>query len=116
MEVFYLAIKYYKLLDMLQRQEISKGQFAQMTGLSSATVAKLSSHKPVNIEIIDRICKTFECQPGDIMEYVDTKAEVVSEILQHVNRIQQDPAFRDECRKNQAQEIADMDKKESSTN
>lgn len=70
-EVFYLAIKYYKLWDMLQRREISKGQFAQMVSLSSATVAKLSGHRPVNIEIIDRICETFNCQPGDIMEYVN---------------------------------------------
>ncbi|BBB91083.1 MAG TPA: helix-turn-helix transcriptional regulator [Methylomusa anaerophila] len=70
-----MAIKYYKLLDMLQRQGISKGQFAQMAGLSSATVAKLSSHRPVNIEIIDRVCKTFNCQPGDILEYVPEKKE-----------------------------------------
>ncbi|EGO63532.1 helix-turn-helix domain-containing protein [Acetonema longum] len=66
-----MAIKYYKLLDMLQRQGISKGQFAEITGLSSATVAKLSGHKTVNIEIIDRVCKTLNCQPGDIMEYID---------------------------------------------
>lgn len=69
-EVSDLAIKYYKLLDLLQRQKISKGQFAQMTGLSSATVAKLSSHRSVNVEIIDRVCKALNCQPGDIMEYV----------------------------------------------
>lgn len=65
-----MAIKYYKLLDMLQRKEISKGEFAKITGFSSATVAKLSTHRPVNMEIIDRICKVFECQPGDILEYI----------------------------------------------
>lgn len=65
-----MSIKYYKLLDMLQRKGISKGEFAQMTGFSSATVAKLSTHKPVNMEIIDRICKEFNCQPGDLMEYI----------------------------------------------
>lgn len=69
MEVIDLAIKYYKLLDMLQRQGVSKGKFAVDTGFSGATVAKLSAHRPVNIEIIDRICKTYKCQPGDIMEY-----------------------------------------------
>ncbi|CUH95860.1 hypothetical protein P22_1946 [Propionispora sp. 2/2-37] len=70
-----MAIKYFKLLDMLQRQGISKGQFAQMTGLSSATVAKLSGHRPVNIEIIDRVCRTFNCQPYDIMEYMPDETE-----------------------------------------
>lgn len=100
---------------MLQRQGIAKGQFAQMTGLSSATVAKLSGHRPVNIEIIDRVCKTFNCQPSDIMEYVNTDAEVVSEILQHIDKFQTDPEYRRECRKNQAQEIVDMCKEEPST-
>ena len=65
-----MAIKYYKLLDMLQRKGISKGEFSKMTGFSSTTVAKLSSHKPVNMEIIDRTCRVFGCQPGDIMEHV----------------------------------------------
>ncbi len=65
-----MAIKYYKLLDILQRKELSKGDFSKMTGFSSATVAKLSNHKPVNMEIIDRVCKIFQCQPGDILEYV----------------------------------------------
>lgn len=65
-----MAIKYYKLLDMLQRKAISKGDFAKLTGFSSATVAKLSTHKPVNMEIIDRICKEMDCQPGDLMEYI----------------------------------------------
>lgn len=71
-----MAIKYYKLLDMLQRKEISKGQFAQMTGLSGATVAKLSGHRPVNVEVIDRVCKALDCQPGDIMEYVPDAEEL----------------------------------------
>lgn len=65
-----MAIKYYKLLDILQRKEISKGEFKKLTGFSSATVAKLSTHKPVNMEIIDRICNVLGCQPGDILEYV----------------------------------------------
>ena len=66
-----MAIKYYRLLDMLQRKGISKGDFSKMTGFSSSTVAKLSAHKPVNMEVIDRICKLFNCQPGDLMEYCD---------------------------------------------
>lgn len=65
-----MAIKYFKLLDILQRKEISKGDFAKITGFSSATVAKLSTHKPVNMEIIDRACKVLNCQPGDILEYI----------------------------------------------
>lgn len=68
-------IKYYKLLDRLHRAEMSKGEFAQLMGFSSTTVAKLSAHKPVSMEVVDRICKEFRCQPGDIMEYIPDDEE-----------------------------------------
>lgn len=65
-----MAIKYYKLFDLMQRREMSKTQFAEYIGVSSATMAKLSAHKPVNMDIVNRICKQLEVQPGDILEYV----------------------------------------------
>lgn len=63
-------IKFYKLMDLINRKEVSKGQLQAMTGLSSATMAKVSAHKIVSLEVIDKICKALDCQPGDIMEYV----------------------------------------------
>ena len=66
-----MAIKYFKLLDMLNKKSISKGELRAMANISSATLAKLSSHKPVNIAVIDSICRELKCQPGDIMEYID---------------------------------------------
>ncbi|HBF6235854.1 TPA: helix-turn-helix transcriptional regulator, partial [Clostridioides difficile] len=40
-------------------------------GASSTTIAKLSSNKNVSLDVIDKICKALDCQPGDIMEYED---------------------------------------------
>ena len=65
-----MAIKLYKLMDLLNRKEMNKGQLQAMAEISSATVAKLSAHKAVSLDVIDRICKVLDCQPGDIMEYV----------------------------------------------
>ena len=65
-----MAIKYYKLLDIMQRREISKTQISEAVGISSATMAKLSAHKPVNMEIINRLCEYLEVQPGEILEFV----------------------------------------------
>lgn len=70
MEELKHQIRYFKLFDILNRKSINKGQFAEMTGLSSATIAKLSAGKPVNTSIINRICFALNCQPGDIMEYI----------------------------------------------
>ena len=65
-----MPIKYFKLLDMLNKKSITKGELQRMAGFSSATMAKLSANKPVNLSIIDSICIALDCQPGDIMEHV----------------------------------------------
>jgi DNA-binding Xre family transcriptional regulator len=41
-----------------------------MHGIHAATVDRLKHNMSVNTEIIDRLCKILDCQPGDIMEYV----------------------------------------------
>ena len=64
-----MAIKYYKLLDRLNRAEISKEEFRKALGISSATLAKLSKNQFVSLDVIDKICRYFDCQPGDILEY-----------------------------------------------
>ncbi len=63
-------IKYYKLLDMLNRREIGKEELRQRIGISSATIAKLSKHEYISLEVIDKICKELNCQPGDLMEFI----------------------------------------------
>ncbi|NLA77293.1 MAG: helix-turn-helix domain-containing protein [Clostridiales bacterium] len=64
-----MAIKYYKLFDILQRRGLTRTQFAENVGISSATLAKISAHKYISMEILDRICKEMTLQPGDIIEY-----------------------------------------------
>ncbi len=63
-------IKYYRLLDLLNRREIGKEELRQRIGISSATIAKLSKHEYVSLEVIDKICNELNCQPGDLMEFI----------------------------------------------
>ena len=65
-----MAIKYYKLLDLLNRSNISKEELRVKIEVSSATMAKLSKNQPVSLDVIDKICATLNCQPGDILEYI----------------------------------------------
>lgn len=66
-----MAIKYYKLLDMMNKRGIAKGELQEMAGFSSATMAKLSANRPVSLTVISDICRALGCQPGDILEYVE---------------------------------------------
>lgn len=65
-----MAIKFYKLLDILNRRGMSKEVLRENIGISSATMAKISAHKSVSLDVINKICKALDVQPGDIMEYV----------------------------------------------
>ena len=64
-----MAIKYYKLLDLMNRNGIGKEELRQKIGVSSTTIAKLSKNEYVSLEVIDKLCSALSCQPGDILEY-----------------------------------------------
>lgn len=66
-------IKYYKLLDMLNRREMSKEDLRLKINTSSATIAKISKNEFISLKIINDICGALNCQPGDIMEYIPDK-------------------------------------------
>ncbi|MCL2697793.1 MAG: helix-turn-helix transcriptional regulator [Oscillospiraceae bacterium] len=65
-----MGIYYYKLNDLLNRRGLKKGDLIKMAEISNVTVSKLSSNKVVQTDMIDKVCKALNCQPGDIMEYI----------------------------------------------
>ena len=65
-----MTIRYYKLFDTLQRRNMKKTDLLRVAGISSPTLAKLTKGEVVTTEIIEKICKALDVQPGDIMEYV----------------------------------------------
>lgn len=66
-----MGIRYYKLLDILNKRSISKGELQRLAGFSSATMAKLTKGDIVTTEIVEKICVALDVQPGDIMEHID---------------------------------------------
>ena len=63
-----MAIKYYKLFDILQRRGMKKTDLLTLAGISAPTLAKLSKGAPINTEVLERVCIALDVQPGDIME------------------------------------------------
>ena len=43
--------------------------------LSQSTLQKFRNNQGVSWENIETLCKLLECQPGDIIEYVDDPAQ-----------------------------------------
>ena len=72
-EVLEMAIKYYRLMDYMNRNDIGKEELRIKLGVSSATMAKLSKNQPVSLDVIDKLCKVLNCQPENLIEYVPDK-------------------------------------------
>lgn len=68
-------ITYYKLLDMLNRRGISKEELRLAIKASPTTIASISKNEPLALKTINKICKFLQCQPGDILEYVEPDDE-----------------------------------------
>jgi len=66
-----MAIKYYKLIILLNKRDISKNKLKEDLGLGSNTIAKFANHGPVSFEVLDKLCKYLNVQPGDLIEYED---------------------------------------------
>lgn len=64
-------IAYYKLLDMLNKRNISKLELMEMASISRETLSKLSKNESVTIQTIDKICTVLKCQPGEILEWIE---------------------------------------------
>lgn len=63
-------IKFYKLDDLLNRKGMKRTDLLKV--ISSPTLAKLKKSESITTEVIGKICKFLDCQPGDIMEYLPT--------------------------------------------
>ena len=79
-------IVYYKLDSLLESKGIKKIDLQHSIGASPSTMANFSKNKYVAMSIIDKICKELNCQPGDIMSYVDNeqaeKAKIEAQIAE----------------------------------
>jgi putative transcriptional regulator len=61
-------------LDVIMAQrKMSLGELAEKVDLTLAnlSILKTGKAKAVRFTTLDAICKALDCQPGDILEYVE---------------------------------------------
>lgn len=58
---------------MLARRKMRSKELAEQIGITEQNVSLLKSGKVkgIRFETLSRICTVLECQPGDILEYVE---------------------------------------------
>ena len=68
-----MGVNYNKLLKILEQRNMTKTQLREELGISTSTLAKLSSNRPVTLDIIERICVYFNVGIEDVLEFDKSK-------------------------------------------
>ena len=80
-------IVYYKLANILKERKMQWKDLCE-AGISVNMPTKFSKNKPMNTEIIDKVCAFLKVQPGDIMEWIDESEQKEKEIQSQIDALQ----------------------------
>ena len=65
-----MKVSYKKLWKLLIDRDMKKKDLQLAAGLSSTTIAKLSNHENVSMDVLIKVCTILGVDIGDIMELV----------------------------------------------
>lgn len=62
---------------MMAKRKMSLNELSEKVGITLAnlSILKNSKAKAIRLATLDAICKALDCQPGDILEYVESEVE-----------------------------------------
>ncbi|MGG5333519.1 helix-turn-helix domain-containing protein [Enterococcus sp. AZ163] len=58
---------------VLAKKKMPSGELAKRVDMSNANISilKTGKAKAIRFSTLNEICKVLECQPGDILEYIE---------------------------------------------
>jgi DNA-binding Xre family transcriptional regulator len=68
-----MEISYKKLWKILIDKDMKKKDLQAVSGVSWASVTKLSKGESVSMEVLMKICKSLDCNVGDIVDFISAK-------------------------------------------
>lgn len=66
-----MPIMYNKLFHTLIDLGMKKKDLQEKANITASIMARLAKNETVRTDTIEKICGALQCQPGDIMEYVE---------------------------------------------
>ena len=70
-----MALSYNKLFVLMKEKGLTTYVIRKENIISQSALTSLKNGKSVKTETIERLCKSLNCQPGVIMEYVPDEGE-----------------------------------------
>lgn len=68
-----MPMKYDRLFVLMKEKGLTTYRIRKERIISEGTLQKLREGQAVSTESLAALCKALNCQPGDIMEYVEDK-------------------------------------------
>jgi putative transcriptional regulator len=61
---------------MLAKRKMRSNELAEKVGITTAnlSILKTGKAKAIRFSTLESICEVLECQPGDIMEYINEES------------------------------------------
>ena len=56
---------------MMAKRKVSLNELSERVGITPANLSILKTGKAIRFSTLEAICKELQCQPGDLMEWVD---------------------------------------------
>ncbi|MCY1713375.1 helix-turn-helix domain-containing protein [Caproiciproducens galactitolivorans] len=66
-----MPFSYNKLWKILIDQNMTKEELRNLIKASPTTIAAMGKGEGISPKVLERICLALNCQPGDIMEYIN---------------------------------------------
>lgn len=66
-----MRISYNKLWKMLIDKGMNKHDLKELSGVSSASIAKLGKGENITTDVLLKICESLDCHIEDILETID---------------------------------------------
>ena len=63
-------ISYSKLWDMLKKKGISQYALIKNYHISPGQITRIKRNESISTHTIEMFCKILNCQPGELMEYI----------------------------------------------
>lgn len=65
-----MILSYNKLWKLLIDHSMMKKDLMEKARINATTMSNMGKGKPVSLETLGRICKVFNCNIGDIVDFV----------------------------------------------
>jgi len=68
-----VGFSYKPLWHLLVQREMTKTEYRQAIGISTATLAKMGRNEYIAMDVLDKTCAFFKVPLSDVVEYVEDK-------------------------------------------